>query len=278
MKLQFLAGAVFLFLAGCGNAADDEIVARAGKLALSRSEVLASINYTSPEDSLTVSAIYIEDWKDLAVLYQLALENKIDKDPDARMLIEKAARHIVVQRFVDRKMGEARKDGLYAIDSSDVRAFYREFPDAFVSRKTEYAVSRYYASTSRSAGRIENALRLHERDENRLLQLIESIEAGYAVKNREARSNALKLRPLERIHPENEKIKEVLQSLSPGELSPVMKVHDSLFVVMEMHDIVKKGDKKTFKQAYEEIEELLIVQKQKLYYSTLLEEARQKYQ
>lgn len=278
MRRLFFAGAVFLCITGCGKVADRDIVARAGKLTLSRDEVSASINYSSRQDSLTMSAVYIEDWKDLASLYLLALENGIGEDPDSKMLIEKAARHIIVQRFVDQKMKEASKEGLYTIDSSDVRAFYRKFSETFVSRDTVYAVSRYFASTSRSAGRIENALRLHDGGEKHLLQLIASIDAGYASKNREARGNARSLRSLERIHAENEKIKGVLQNLSPGELSPVLRVHDSLFVVMEMHDIVKKGEKKTFVQAYGEIEELLIVQKQKQYYSTLLEEARQKYQ
>jgi hypothetical protein len=84
--------------------------------------------------------------------------------------------------------------------------------------------------------------------------------------------------PLEQLHLENDTMKEVLPTLLPGELSSVITVHDSLFVVMEMHDRVKKGSKKTFEQAYDEIEELLIVQKQKHYYSTLLGEAREKYQ
>lgn len=278
MKLHIVVGILLLFIAGCGSATDDDIVARAGNLELSRDEVLASISYSSPEDSLTVSAIYIEDWKDLAALYQLALEDGVDRDSDARMLIEKATRHIVVQCFVDQKMEQAGKQGLFAIDSSDVRAFYREFPDAFVSRATEYAVARYYATTLQAAGRIENALRLHEGNEDRLLLLIESIEPGYAAKNRESRSNVHTLRPLEQIHLESETMKSSLQNLAPGEMSPVIAVHDSLFVVIEMHDIVKKGDKKTFEQAYGEVEELLTVQKQKEYYSTLLEEARQKYQ
>lgn len=278
MKLHIATGVLLFFIAGCSNVADDDIVARAGKLQLNRGEVLASISYSSPEDSLTASAIYIEDWKELASLYQLALDDGIDKDRDTQILIEKAARHIIVQRFVDQRMEKAEKEGLYVIDSSAVRAFYREFSDSFVSRETEYAVSRYYASTPQTAGRMENVLRLHQGDENRLLQLIESIEPGFAKKNCKARGNADKLRPLAQIQLENEKIKESLQNLAPGELSSAITVHDSLFVVVEMHDIVKKGNKKTFEQAYGEIEELLIVQKQKLYYSTLLEEAREKYQ
>ncbi|WP_287373797.1 hypothetical protein [Prosthecochloris sp.] len=277
MKLHIATGVLLFFMAGCDGVPDADVVARAGKHQLSRGELLASIDYSSSEDSLTASAIYIEDWKDIAALYQLALEEGIDKDPDARMLIEKATRHIVIQRFVDRKMDNAEKEGVYAIDSAEVSAFYQEFSGAFLCPETVYAVSRYYASTLQSAGRIENALKLHDGDEKHLQQLIESIEPGYAGKNR--RTHPVRsLSPLEQLHLENDRMKEVLLSLSPGEHSSVIAVNDSLFVVIEMHDMVKKGSKKTFEQAYEEIEELLIVQKQKQYYSTLLGEAREKYQ
>lgn len=277
MKLYIVTGALLLFIAGCGDARKDDIVARSGQLQLTRDEVLASISYSSPEDSLIVSAIYIEDWKALALLYQLALEENIDKDPETERLIEKAKRTIVVQRFVDKRMEKAENDGLHAIDSSAAREFYHQFPEMFVNSNKEYAVSRYYASTAQSASRIENALRLHEGDENRLLELIESIEPGYAAENRQARGSVRKLKALDRIHLENDTMKEALQKLAPGELSSVIAVDDSLFVVLELHDIVGKGEKKTFEQSYGDIEELLTVQKQKQYYSTLLEEARKKY-
>ncbi len=278
MKLHVVAGVLLFFIAGCAKAQDDAIVARAGKLQLTRDEVVASIDYTSPEDSLTVSAIYIEDWKDLAALYQRALEEDIDKDRDTRILVEKATRHIIVQRFVDRMLKNAEKKGLFTIDSSAARAFYHEFPDAFINRETEYAVSRYFASTVQAASRIENALRLHEGDEQSLQEMIASIEPDYAAENRLARSHEQRLRSLAQVHPENKKMRALLQNLPPGELSPVIAVHDSLFVVMEMHDIVRKGEKKSLEQAYGQIEELLTVQQQKQYYSTLLEEAREKYQ
>ncbi|MCG8345804.1 MAG: hypothetical protein MI685_11705 [Chlorobiales bacterium] len=278
MKLYIVTGALLLFIAGCGDARKDDIVARSGQLQLTRDEVLASISYSSPEDSLIVSAIYIEDWKSLALLYQLALEENIDKDPGTKRLIEKAKRTIVVQRFVDKRMEKAENDGLHAIDSSAAREFYHQFPEMFTASNKEYAVSRYYASTAQSASRIENALRLHEDDENRLLELIESIEPGYAAENRQARDSVRELKTLDRIHLENDTMKEALQKLAPGELSSVIAVDDSLFVVLELHDIVGKGEKKTFEQSYGDIEELLTVQKQKQYYSTLLEEARKKYQ
>lgn len=277
MKLYIVTGALLLFIAGCGDARKDDIVARSGQLQLTRDEVLASISYSSPEDSLIVSAIYIEDWRSLALLYQLALEENIDKDPETKRLIEKAKRTIVVQRFVDKRMEKAENDGLHAIDSSAAREFYHQFPEMFTASSKEYAVSRYYASTAQSASRIENALRLHEDDENRLLELIESIEPGYAAENRQARDNVRELKTLDRIHLENDTMKEALQKLAPGELSSVIAVDDSLFVVLELHDIVGKGEKKTFEQSYGDIEELLTVQKQKQYYSTLLEEARKKY-
>jgi len=64
----------------------------------------------------------------------------------------------------------------------------------------------------------------------------------------------------------------------PGEISSVISLHDSLFVIMEMHDIVivKKGERESLLQAYGNIENLLIVKKQ--YYSTVLEKARKQFQ
>ncbi len=278
MKRRSVLTAVLLFLAGCGSGPDDDVVARAGNLELTREELRASISYASQEDSLTVSAIYVEDWKALASLYQLALDDGIGEDAETRMLIEKATRQIIVQRFVDKRLKQAEKDRFFAVDSSDVKTFYREFPDMFVCSETEYAVARYYAATAQGASRMGNALMLHDGDEESLLRLIESIDPGYAGKNLHARKNALHLRPLVQIHLENEKVKGVLKDMAPGERSPVIVLHDSLFVVMEMHDIVKKGDRKTLEQAYGDIEDLLIVEKQKQYYTKLLKQAREKYQ
>ena len=64
--------------------------------------------------------------------------------------------------------------------------------------------------------------------------------------------------------------------MAPGEISSVISLHDSLFVIMEMHDIVKKGERKRLLQAYRNIEDLLIVEK--LYYSTVLEKTRKQFQ
>lgn len=278
MRQCSVLSAAFLFMVGCSGGPDNDVVARAGKLELTRGELLASISYASPEDSLTVSAIYIEDWRDLAAMYQLALEDGVDKDPDTRMLIEKAARQITVQRFVDKKMGKGEAKGLFAVDSSAVSAVYREFPDDFICRETQYAVARYYAVTEQAASRMQNALKLHEGDEAEIRKLIESIEPGYAGANLRTRRNPPRLKTIAQMHLENRRMKDFLKNMTPGELSPVIAVHDSLFVVMEMHGILEKGDKKTLEQAYRDIEELLIVEKQKQYYSKLLEQAREKYQ
>ena len=278
MKRCAVLVAVLFFIVGCGTGQDDDVVARVGKLQLTRDELLASISYTSREDSLTASAIYIEDWRDLAVLYQLALDDGMDKEPEARMLIDKATRQIIAQRFVDKRMRKAEKEGHFAVDSSAVGAFYREFPDVFVCGEAQYAVARYYTKTAQAASRMENAFRLHEGDEKSLLQLVESIEPGYAGTNIRSYRNSWRLKTLAQLHLENDKMKGFLQNMAPGELSPVIALHDSLFVVMEMHDIVKKDDKKTLEQAYGDVENLLIVEKQKQYYSKLLQQARDKYQ
>ena len=277
-KLHIALGAILFLASGCGTSPDDEVVAKAGKLRLTRGELLASIDYASPQDSLTMSAIYIEDWRDLAALYQLALDENVDKEPETRMLAEKAMRQITVQRFVDSRMNRAEKEGMLAVDSAAVKAFYQEYPDESVCKQTEYALARYYASTEQAASRMQNALRFHEGNGKRLLGLIESLDSVYADVNRQSYLSGRDLKALPRLHLENRKMKRLLLSMVPGDISPVIKVHSTLFVVMHLHAVLGKGEKKSVAQAYEDIEELLIVEKQKQYYSTLLQQARDKYQ
>ncbi|MCW8795617.1 MAG: hypothetical protein OQK67_00965 [Chlorobium sp.] len=275
-QLPFLVVVSFI-LAGCGNQHDD-VVAKSGDLQLTRDELLASITYSSQEDSLTASGIYIEDWKDLAALYQLALEKGFADEAESKLLIEKATRQIIVQRFLDREIDQIEKKQGFAVDSSEVTAFYRAFPDLFVCSDTEYGVSRYYFSSAVTASRMKNALRQHQGDEESLIKLIGSIEPRYARKNMEARGKGLQLRALRQLHLENDNVKRSLNGMAPGEISSVISLHDSLFVIMEMHDIVMKGERKSLLQAYGNIEDLLIVEKQKQYYSTVLEKARKQFQ
>jgi len=96
---------------------------------LTRDELLASITYSSQEDILTAAAIYIEDWLDLASLYQLALENGLADEVESRLLIEKAKRQIIVQRFLDREIEPIAKNRKVVVDSSEVTDFYNAFPD-----------------------------------------------------------------------------------------------------------------------------------------------------
>ena len=96
---------------------------------MTRDELLASITYSSQEDILTAAAIYIEDWLDLASLYQLALENGLADEVESRLLIEKAKRQIIVQRFLDREMELIAKNKKVVVDSSEVTDFYNAFPD-----------------------------------------------------------------------------------------------------------------------------------------------------
>ena len=96
---------------------------------MTRDELLTSITCSSQEDILVAAAIYIEDWMDLASRYQLGLENGLADEVESRLLIEKAERQIIVQRFLDREMELIAKNKKVVVDSYEVTDFYNAFPD-----------------------------------------------------------------------------------------------------------------------------------------------------
>jgi len=70
----------------------------------------------------------------------------------------------------------------------------------------------------------------------------------------------------------------MLRDMAPGDVSQAIPLNDSLIVVMQLLDRVEPGRRMTLDQCRGDIEELLIVEKQKQYYTTLLEKARETYQ
>ncbi len=270
-----LAAAVALLLAGCGALPENDVVAKAGKLELTRDELLASISYRDARDSLTAASIYIEDWKEMAVLYQSALAAGVEEEGETQLLIRKAVRQITVQRYIDRMLSRASEEGAFAVDSDEIRAFYETFPSEFVCTEPHYAVERYYAASAERAARLRDLLLEEVRSPDDFHERVGRTAPDHAETNRALVASRLK--PVRRLFLENERMKSLLEGMQPGAVSPVVALGDTLYVVMALRDRVGAGERLSLAQARKEIEELLTVEKQKQYYSTLLKQARETY-
>ncbi|ASQ89547.1 hypothetical protein CHL67_00075 [Prosthecochloris sp. GSB1] len=262
-------------LAGCGGA-DGDVVARSGKLELTRGELLASISFDGASDSLAAASMYIEDWRDMAALYQRALVDGVEREPETKLLIEKASRQITVQRFIDRKITAASANGLFRIDSSEVSAFYERHADAFVCAEPHVALVRYYAASAVQAAKLR-AIAV-ETGAACLPDSARDAVPEYAELNRKSFSAGRRLRRQSRLFLENGRMHSILREMTPGDVSRPIALNDSLIVVMQLLDRVETGGRMTLDQCRGDIEELLIVEKQKQYYTTLLETARETYQ
>ena len=272
-----LAAVGALFLAGCGALPENDVVAKAGKLELTRGELLASISYRDSRDSLTATSIYIEDWKEMAALYQSASAAGVKEEAETRFLIRKAARQITVQRYIDRMMSRASEEGAFVVGSDEIRVFYETFPAEFFCAEPHYAVERYYAASAERAARLRDLLQEQVKRSDDFRRRVESAAPAYAETNRAGAAAPLRLKPASRLFLENKRMKSLLESMQSGAVSPVVSLGDTLYVVMALRDRVGTGERLSLEQARKEIEELLTVEKQKQYYSTLLKQARETY-
>lgn len=79
------------------------------------SELARNIRQSAPSDSATQAALFIEDWRHTASLYEQAIQEGEENDEETRRLVEKSRRRIIAERFVERKLQEALKDGAFAL-------------------------------------------------------------------------------------------------------------------------------------------------------------------
>ncbi|NTV46859.1 MAG: hypothetical protein HGB11_10160 [Chlorobiales bacterium] len=91
----------------------------------------------------------------------------------------------------------------------------------------------------------------------------------YRAQNRQSIVASQRFAPESRLHLETESMRDLLKKMSASSVSPVIKLSDSLYVVMRLEEAVQKGDQKTLIQAYDEIAYLLRLRKEKAFYEQL---------
>lgn len=257
------------FLQSCSNAPNEPPVATLGKSALTREELRRSLSYQNREDSVTQATMYLEDWLATAALYEKAMQEGEDKDTLTMLLIEKSRRKIIAARYFERKLQEEIKAGKLRVDSSEAQAFYNLNAGLFQFREPHYRLLRLYASTQDAMLSLRQKL-VAGAPETELLLLAQSLSPALAQTNEAMFQRSKEARPLRALQLESQTLLQLLERMRPKDITPVVKVRDSLFAVMRLDEKLEQGSLMTFEQAYPDIEELLRHQKQKAFFRYLV--------
>jgi len=269
-----LLGALCGFFAACEPELQEPTVATVGASKLTLSELHASIEYAPAKDSATAAAIYIEDWKRTAALYELARQVGIETDTIGQVLVKKATRRILTQRFVDIEMQKAEAAGKFKVDSVEVKAFFEANHETFFYREPAVQLIRLYASSSDSATRMLRLLSQRRHSFEHISEEAKIIAPEREELNTRSLENATQLIRVSRLHLESETLRQLLQKMRPSNVSPIVKLSDSLFVVMRLEARVETGTKKSLKETYDEILHRLKLKKQKAFYAELQRRAQ----
>ncbi len=232
------------------------------------SELARNIRQSAPSDSATQAALFIEDWRHTASLYEQAIQDGEDNDEETRHLVEKSRRRIIADRFVERKLQEALKDGLFRVDSAEVKAYYEQMSSTLVFHDAMFKLLRIYTHSADTALRLRQAL-VANIGADSLFNLAMLRAPETAELNQLAFEGATQFKTLPQLHLESENLRAILERMKPKDISPVMKLSDSLFVVMRLEEIVAQRQPKTFVQAFPEVLERLRMMKQKRFVDSL---------
>ncbi|MFN3561600.1 MAG: peptidyl-prolyl cis-trans isomerase [Chloroherpetonaceae bacterium] len=263
--------AALCFFTGCAQSETTEKetpLLKIGSSVLFPSELARHIRQSVSSDSATQAALFLEDWRKTISLYEQALQDGEQHDEETQRIVEKSRQRIIAERFVERKLREALKRGQFRVDSAEVKTYYEQMSSKLVFREAMFKLLRIYTSNADTALRFRQAL-VARISMDSLFKLIMLRAPETVALNQVAFESAMQLKTLPQLHLESENLYAVLERMKPNDVSPVMKLSDSLFVVMRLEESVAQKQPKTFAQAFPEILERLRMMKQKRFVDSL---------
>lgn len=232
------------------------------------SELAREIEPRAEGDSVTQAALFLEDWRRTASLYEQATQAGEGNDEETQRLVEKSRQRIIAARFVERKLKDALNDGRFRVDSAEVRIYYEQMSASLVFNDAMFKLLRIYTHSADTALRLRQAL-VADTHADSLFNLAMRRAPETADLNQLAFESATQFKTQPQLHLESENMRAVLERMKPKDVSPVMKLSDSLFVVMRLEELVVPRQAKTFAQAFPEILERLRIIKQKRFVDSL---------
>jgi hypothetical protein len=268
---RYLWLAALLFVTGCFHSDPKETeqpILKIGNSMLFPSDLARAIRSNTPSDSATQAALFLEDWRRNTSLYEQALQEGEDRNEETKRLVEKSRRRIIAERFVERKLQEALNNGYFRIDSAEVKTYYDQMSATLVFHEDRFRLLRIYTSNTDTALRLRQVLASNFSLDS-LFHFVMRYTPETATLNQLAFESATQLKTLPQLHLESENLYAILNRMKPKDVSPVMKLSDSLFVIMRLEESVTLGQPKTFAQAFPEILERLRLMKQKRFVDSL---------
>jgi len=129
--------AVVAALWSCGKAdvkkAPGQVVAKVNGDEISVHQInnaIARSNAIAPDEAKQAAAQTLERIIDQELLVQVALKNKLDRDPQVMQAIEDAKRQILAQAYVERAVAASSTE-----NSDEIRKFYQDNPALFERRR-----------------------------------------------------------------------------------------------------------------------------------------------
>jgi hypothetical protein len=263
--------AALFFFTGCSQSDTNKKetpLLKIGGSVLFPSELAREIEQRAESDSVTQVAMFLEDWRRTASLYEQAVQAGEGDDEETQRLVEKSRQRIIAARFVERKLKDALNDGRFRVDSAEVRIYYEQMSASLVFNDAMFKLLRIYTHSADTALRLRQAL-VADTHADSLFNLAMRRAPETADLNQLAFESATQFKTLPQLHLESENMRAILERMKPKDVSPVMKLSDSLFVVMRLEELVVPRQAKTFAQAFPEILERLRIIKQKRFVDSL---------
>ncbi len=259
---------------GCKKEIDSPVIRTIGQTHLTQAELDFSTQYAKGEDRDVAESLYIEDWEKNAALYELAMQEGWQETNEALILIEKARRQIVVNRFLEEKLETAKNAGKFNTDSVEVKQYYETHQAEFVFKEPQYKLLRLYSAAKDSATKLMRLL--YRRDGvKRATDRINTAAPTLTELNQNSIERSKRYIKGSKLHLENKTLRSLLKQMRAGTTSPVVKIHDSLFCVMYLDAMIEEGTAMSLENAYSQINDRLEFKKQSAFMDQLELKARE---
>ena len=148
-------GLCLALIVGCDHAEErDPVVARVGDEVLTATELRSQFPYDSGRQEGEERRRFVENWVQQELLYQEAVERRLDRNARLQELIEQARRDLLVAALLDREF----QDREVKITDDAISSYYYSHQDKFERTEEEIRAEHILLATRRDANTLRQDL------------------------------------------------------------------------------------------------------------------------